>query len=253
MIRHLYVASIVGALSFNFFAANTWAAEVDNIREYQGCMTEAGTNPDAAYVRAVRWRDLGGGDAAEHCAASAMIGMGHYKDAALRLEKLAQNGKLKIGLKAQLLGQATQGWLLADEPERAEAVASAALALEPDNSKFLIDRAQAMAARKNYGSALNDLDRAIRLDPSQQDAFVFRATAKRFLDDLKGAMADITEALILDSQHVDGLLERGILHRLQNNNEAARQDWLLVLSIAPDAPAAIAAQKNLEFMDVKTR
>ena len=252
--KHLIsIACAVGILTFGFEMSGLRAEEIDNEREYRACMTEAVANPGAAYVKAVRWRDLGGGNAADHCAASAKIGMGQYKDGAQHLEKLAQNGKVKTELKAQLLGQAAQGWLLADEPERAEASASAALALVPNRPEFLIDRAQAMAARKNYGNALNDLDRAIALDSDREDAFVFRATAKRFLDDLDGAMADIKVALILDNNHVDGLLERGILHRLQNNKDAARRDWLLILSLEPDSAAAVAAQKNLEFMDVKAQ
>ncbi len=229
------------------------AAEVDNAATYAECMVQAKENPEAGYVRAVRWRDLGGAEAAEHCAATAIMGMGQYKEAAERLEKLSRNSRLNAVLQAQLLGQATQGWLLANEPARAEAVASSALALQPDNPDFRIDRAQAMAARGDYQSAINDLDKALSLDSSREDAYVFRASAKRFLEDFAGATADVGEALKLDPWHVDGLLERGILSRLKNNNEAARQDWLRVLSIAPKSMAAQAAQKNLELMDVKTK
>ena len=91
------------------------------------------------------------------------------------------------------------------------------------------------------------------MDSSQIDAFVFRATAKRYLDDLAGAMDDLYLALALNKSHADALLERGILYRLQNNNDAARQDWLMVLSIASQSSAAPIAQKNLERMDVKTQ
>ncbi len=229
------------------------AAEIDHAAAYEICMAETQTNPEAAYVRAVRWRDLGGGGAADHCAASAMMGMQQYRQAGERLEQLAKTGKIEIAMKARILGQASQAWLLADEPERAEAVASAALSLEPENRELLIDRAQAMAARKDYRGAIHDLDKTLVLDDRQSDALVFRATAKRYLGDLPGAMADITRALALDGGHVDGLLERGILHRLAGRKDAARQDWLMVLNRAPDSMAAVAARKNLHHMDVKTQ
>ena len=229
------------------------AAEIDHANEYRSCIKEALRDPNKAYVGAVRWKDLGGGNGAEHCATMALIGMAFYKDAAARLEVLAQSSKRKPALKAQLLGQAAQAWLLDGNPSRAEATASAALALDPNNSNLLIDRAQAKAARKDYVGGLNDLDKALSMDSSQIDAFVFRATAKRYLDDLAGAMDDLNAALSLNNSHTDALLERGILYRLQNNNDAARQDWLMVLSIAPQSNAAPIAQKNLERMDVKTQ
>ena len=229
------------------------AAEIDHANEYRSCMEEAVRDPNKAYVRAVRWKDLGGGNGAEHCATTALIGMALYKDAAARLETLALSSKTEATLKAQLLGQAAQAWLLDGNPDRSEATASAALALDPNNSDLLIDRAQAKAARKDYVGALNDLDKALSVDSSQIDAFVFRATAKRYLDDLPGALEDLNAALALDISHVDALFERGIVYRLQNNNAAARQDWLMVLSTAPQSGAATAAQINLERMDVKTQ
>ena len=84
------------------------AAEIDHANEYQSCMKEALRDPNKAYVGAVRWKDLGGGNGAEHCATMALIGMAFYKDAAARLEVLAQSSKRKPALKAQLLGQAAQ-------------------------------------------------------------------------------------------------------------------------------------------------
>ncbi len=227
------------------------ADEIDNAAEYRACMAEAEATPDTAYVRAVRWRDLGGGSGAEHCAATALIGLELYQDAAARLETLAQTSKTEPEIKAQLLAQAAQAWLLDGNAERAEANVTAALALTPDHPELLIDRAEAKAARKDYAGALNDLDKALALDPGRVDALVFRATAKRYLKDLAGALADLNRALTFNISHADALLERGIVYRLQNDANAARQDWLLVLSLAPDSAAAEAARKNLEHMDVR--
>ena len=253
MDRLLYVTAmgLVGILCG--FVSAPRAAEVNNSGEYQACMAQARKSPADAYVRAVRWRDLGGGSGAEHCAATALMGMGLYGDAAVRLESLAQTSKTEAPIKAQLLGQATQAWLLDGKPERAEATASVGLSLTPDNPELLIDRAQAKAARRDYVGALNDLDKTITLDAENVDALVFRATAKRYLDDLDGAMKDLNRALNLDINHIDALFERGIVYRLKVNNAAARADWLMVLSLAPDSVTATAARKNIERMDVKTQ
>lgn len=253
MVRFGIHAIGMGLLALGGLAGPALGDEVDNASAYRGCMAEAQRTPESAYVRALRWRDLGGGSGAEHCQATAMVGMHMYREAAARLEQLAQTSKTDTAIKAQLLGQATQAWLLAEDPARAEASATAAISLTPDNPELLIDRAQAMAARADYAGAVNDLDRAIGLDSGRTDAYVFRATAKRYLDDLPGAMADISEALTLDPRHVDGLLERGILHRLSNEISAARLDWLMILSLEPDSDAAQAARRNLEHMDVKTQ
>ena len=220
---------------------------------YQACMAKAQKYPKDAFEDAIQWRDRGGGGAAEHCAASALVTLGIYKDAAARLESLAQRINQGPAFKAQLLGQAAQAWLLADMAARAEATATAALKLRPDVLELRLDRAQARAALGDYEKAKIDLDAVIEKDPTRPDAFAFRAAAKRFLNDLAGAHVDVEQALILDVTHVPALLERGNLRRLKGDNNGAREDWLQVLSIAPSGEAADAARSNLEKMDVKNR
>ena len=46
------------------------------------------------------------------------------------------------------------------------------------------------------------------------------------------------------------LLERGNLRRLDGDDNGARADWLMVLSLQPQGEAAEAARQNLEKMDV---
>ena len=220
---------------------------------YQACMERAKRFPKDAFEDAIQWRDLGGGGAAEHCAATALVTLGLYKDAGARLESLAQRIHEEPAFKADILGQATQAWLLAEMPARAEATATAALKLKPGAVELLIDRAQARAQMADYKAALADLDIVIAKDPNQADAFAFRAAAKRYLDDRKGAAADVERALALDVNHAPALLERGNLRRLAGDDAGARNDWLMVLSVAPEGVAADAARANLERMDVKVR
>src|SRR2546426_12804268 len=82
-----------------------------------------------------RWHDRGGAHPADHCYAVALIGLKQYKEGASRLEKLAQAMvRAPPALRADVLGQASQGWLLAGDPARAYAADGAALGLHPDDA-----------------------------------------------------------------------------------------------------------------------
>jgi tetratricopeptide (TPR) repeat protein len=236
-----------------FLAAGVLAdGEIDHARQYGECMALAERNPEQGFEAALGWRGLGGGDAADHCTAAALLGLKLYIEAANRFEALAQRTKA-AAVKAGLLGQAAQAWLLAGRPERADDVLTAALKLAPDDGDLLVDRSMARATMRRYGEAVADLDRAIRLAPRRADAHAFRASAHRFLDRLDLAEADVARALALDPRHPEALLERGILARLRGDDGGARRDWVQVLELAPGSAAAEAAQRNLELMDVKQK
>ncbi len=241
-------APVIAGLAPNIAAAK----EIDHANQYRACMALSKSAPQEAFDTALNWRGLGGGEAAEHCIAAALIGLGQYTEAAERLEKLADRAKQKADVKAGLLAHAAQAWILAGKSTRAEAVLTVALKLTPDDSILMIDRAQARAGHKDFTGAVDDLSRAIKLEDRRADAFVFRASAYRLLDKLELALADIERALALQPGHPDGLLERGNLRRLRQNDHGARKDWLAVIQSDPGSPAADAARRNLESMDVKT-
>ena len=231
------------------------AEDVDHISQYRVCMNTVQTDPKKAFTIAIRWRDLGGGEAADHCTAAALIGLEQYREGAVRMEELALRSRQNPEMKAQILIHAVQGWLLAGDALRSEAVATTAIKLlgdfAPQLPELLIDRAQARAQLRDYKGALEDLDKSILTQPTDADAFAFRASAKRYLNDIEGAILDANSALNINSAHADALLERGILHRLNKADQKAREDWLMVLSVAPESLAAEAARVNLEKMDVK--
>jgi regulator of sirC expression with transglutaminase-like and TPR domain len=221
-------------------------------RRYRACMAKARMVPQAAFDDALAWTGLGGGQAARHCLAAALIGLGQYSEGARRLEGLAQDSR-EDAMRAELLAQAAQGWLLAGDGVRADDVLTAAIRIAPDNAELLIDRAGARAQLKRYGEAAEDLTAALAREPRRADALALRASARRFLDDADGALKDAEAALALDSANVEALLERGILRRLAGDETGARADWLKLLAVAPAGAAADAARKNLELMDVKPR
>lgn len=233
-------------------AARAQSADIEQAAQYQACMDLAETAPDEALEAAETWGDLGGSDPARHCAAVALMRLGHYEAAGEELETLA--GSLEASyasLQIPILIQAAQAWLAAGNVDRAYALQSTALAREPNNIELLVDRAFTADRVGNYQAAIADLDRALSHAPNRADILVYRASAHRYLGQPEAAMADVDMALRLDPQNPEGLLERGNLKRLAGDDAGARKDWLEVTRVAPETPAAAEAQDNLAKLDVK--
>jgi tetratricopeptide (TPR) repeat protein len=204
-------------------------------------------NPAAARDFAERWHDRGGAHPADHCAAVALVGLKKYKEAAGRLEKLAAAMvHAPTTLRADVLGQAAQAWLLAGDAGRAYAADGAALELRPEDPGLLVDRAEAAGSAGWFDKAIADLDRVLKTDPGRIDALIYRASAYRGLGRLAPALADVDKALTLAPYSVPALLERGNIRRLGGDNDGARQDWARVAELAPGSAAEAAAKKNIE-------
>lgn len=226
-------------------------AEKADAERYRTCMTLARAKPADGWEAALTWIGEGGGDPARHCGAVALIGLKQYKEAAQRLEDLAQASHADPALRAAMLGQAGQARILDGDPGRAYADQTAALKLAPDTPDLLIDRAESLALGNQWKDALADLDRALAVEPSRADALTYRAAARRMLGDLGGAAQDIGRALELDPNSPEAWLESGNLKRLAGDAAGARHGWQEVLRLAPNSPAADAARQNLEKLDLK--
>ncbi len=221
-------------------------------REYSACMHLARTNPKAGQETALAWRKRGGGDPAIHCVAVALLGMGQYSQSARMMEELAaaSSGK-RPDLRAGLLAQAANGWIIAGRPQTAATLLERALALLPDNIEMMIDRSIALAALGKYWDALDDLNRVLELAPGRIDALTFRASAWRRVEAYDLARQDIDAVLAAQPQTPDALLERGLIRKAQGDREGARADWLKVIEIAVKGPLTDAARRNIETMDVQ--
>lgn len=219
---------------------------------YERCMSLARSNPTAAQKLAQDWQGRGGAHPADHCYAVALIGLKQYKDAATRLESLAQAmAHAPTELRAEVLDQAGQAWMMAADPARAHAAETAALGFAPDNADLLVDRAEAAGAAGWFDKAAADLDRVLTIDPDRVDALIFRASAYRRLGRLDEALADIDKAVKLAPDSAPALLERGDIRRLKGDSDGARQDWTRVAALAPGSAAATAAKGNIERLDLK--
>jgi tetratricopeptide (TPR) repeat protein len=219
---------------------------------YDTCLKMADRHPDEAYESAMAAKDSGGGIPAEHCAAVALVNLKEYGEAGKRLDELARRPGVESNeLRAMLLGQAGNAWILAGQPELAIASFTAALALLPGEAQFLIDRARASATLQKWAQAESDLTAALTAEPGSTEALVLRAGARRAQNNLKGAIGDVTQALLLEPNNVEALVERGLISMRQGNKGAARKDFAAVLATAPDSDAAASARKAIEKIDVK--
>lgn len=215
-------------------------------KKYTACMALARSNPEKAIGVAAAWERGGGEEGARHCSAVALLNNGAYQEAARRLESLAATSR-RPGkrLKAELLAQAGQAWLIAGKTTEALSAQTRALELAGPQTELLIDRAITRASIGEYWEAIDDLNQAVDRDSTRVDALVFRATAWRKLENLDLAQDDIARAVALAPGNVDALLERGNILSLRGDTAAAAQDWQRVIGLDAKSPAADAARDNL--------
>ena len=217
---------------------------------YQQCMELARTRPDAAFTQAVQWRARGGGFAAEHCEALALMGLRNFEEAAKRFHDVAEGTKqATVELRVEAYDQAAQAWLLANKPKEAKAEFDAALKLDPKNIDLLIGRGQAAGLGGDFFAALDDLNAALDIDPKRADALVLRAASYRRVKAEDLALDDVNRAIQIDPEFPDAYVERGILMAMKGDYDAARRDWNKVVEMAPDTFLAQQAKRNLVELD----
>ena len=231
-------------------AAPAWS--LDNQAQYQACMSLLERDPAGALDSAVAWERQGGGDAARHCKALALIRTGEVEDGALELERVAEAmPQAKAPLAAELFAQAGQAWTKAGNPQRALYAQNQGLKLNAKDVQLLIDRAMTFGNSGMYFEALDDLNLAAELTPEDPEVYAMRAAAYRQLETPELAEENIDQALKLSPSHPGALLERGYLRRNNGDVEGARADWLTVIQVTPGSEIANEAQKNIEKLDIK--
>lgn len=220
---------------------------MDRNRDLKDCATQAESDPDAAFERALRWQEKDGGDFARLCQALALFHKGDFKAAGGRLEELAPIlGKDDPKAAASILARGGWAWLRAGDQARAEKLYSAALARQPGDVDLMIDRAFARAEGERFWDAIADLDAALARDPKRADAYLYRATAQKALSNYRQALADIDHALELKPGDPEAILLRGNVKALSGSVGGARDDWSLAKRLDPDGEWGKAAAVNLE-------
>ena len=87
---------------------------------------------------------------------------------------------------------------------------------------------------KDFQSALNDMNEAIKLQPKYAGFFINRAFMRYNLDDYFGAMADYDYANQLEPLNTIALFNRGLLRAEVHDNNKAIEDFSKVLSLNRD-------------------
>jgi tetratricopeptide (TPR) repeat protein len=215
---------------------------------YERCLELAKRNPHVAVDQAGLWYKEGGGGAALHCAALALVDLKRYGDAALKLEAAAHEQGLAAARRGELLDQAGNAWLLDGQPDKADMALSAALSFTPQDEDVLADRARARGLKKDWSGAEADLSAVLSLDPNRADALVLRASARHAQGRLLDARADIDRALDIDPGYPEALVERGTMEFEAGDAAGARADWLEVMREAPGTGASAEAATRLKLL-----
>jgi tetratricopeptide (TPR) repeat protein len=213
--------------------------------QYEDCLELTRADPDLARAAAERWEAMGGGEAARHCLALALLGQGDPSRAAERMEALAMRSDAPAAARAAVYGQAAEAWTMARQPGRAFAAATLGLILMPDDVELLTSRAMTLVEMGRTAEAIGDLDRVLAIEPRRVEALVLRAAGRRRLDRIAEAEADVAHALQLAPDSAEALLERGILRQLRGDTAGAVRDWQRAVALAPDTPTADLAAQNL--------
>jgi regulator of sirC expression with transglutaminase-like and TPR domain len=227
---------------------------------YVACVALTEIAPEAALKRARSWRGRGGGTAARHCLALALVSLGRMDEAGRELESVAEAMRRDAGAQpdenqsmalANVLAQAGNAWLLAGQAKRARRALNQALALAPEDPDMLVDRAVVAAALEDFGAALADLDLALANESDHVDAHAYRASALRRLERPEEALAAAQRALDILPGHPGAHLERGILRHQAGDAAAAREDWQFLIDQASGSKEAEAAAKFLKALPEK--
>jgi tetratricopeptide (TPR) repeat protein len=242
--RKLFYAGLAcSALATQAFAEPSQLIVKEKER-YIRCIALAESNPRGGYEEAKAWRD--GGSAAMHCSAIALVGLGHYAEAATILTELAHNpASGDASMRAQLYDQAGNAWLLGDQPGNALPLFTTALTLAPHQADMFADRARARAMHKDWQGADADLTSALGIDSERADLYVLRASARHAEGMKPEARADIDRALGIYPDYAEALVERGTLKLESGDVAGARADWEIVVKASPDSDAGHTAKQHL--------
>jgi len=248
-----YLSAIVIATAAMFCALNARADISRDVEaRFNACVAKIDTDPDTAFEDAMVWRDNGGGVPARHCAALALIELGHAGEAARRMETLAADpGAGGVRERAQLLAQAGNAWILEGAPNFAAESFTLALEMITDDPLgdamrpgLLTDRARAWLLSGSHDKAREDATAALGFGDSI-DALLVRAAALRAVNSLRNALTDIERVLKLDPNNAAAYLERGLIHAQTGEIEVAKQDWVQAALLNKDGPIAREAQDHI--------
>ncbi|HVP85575.1 MAG TPA: hypothetical protein VMS78_12725 [Rhizomicrobium sp.] len=253
-IRAFVIAPLLAIIALPALAASDTSFFTDTSlsgpQRYNLCLALAAKDPQTAYEKASAWKGRGGMMYAAHCEAVALVNLKRYPEAARKLATLA-NDKFDAATRVQILIQAANAWMMAQQPGEALPLLSDALEISPSNIDALTDRARARAMHGDWTGADSDLTMALGKDPTRADLYVLRSSARQAMGKMADARADIDKALSLVPGYGEALVERGTMKMQAGDKVGAQADWEAVLKTSPPGDARDAAQQRLQAMGVK--
>jgi tetratricopeptide (TPR) repeat protein len=231
-------------------AASDFAGDQASKAFYKTCMAMTRRDARRALRDALAFDATGAAYPARHCAATALLVLGRYREAAAMFDGLGDGmTEAPRQLRSRLFHQAGLAWLRAHNVKRADASLVRAVALDGHNLKARIDRGVLRAQTDRMNEALYDFNAVIAAVPDNVTALVLRAATYRKLKRLDKAQADLEQALRRNPDAADALLERGILRLVRHDLPGARADWQRILKVAPRSAAAVVARRKLASLN----
>jgi tetratricopeptide (TPR) repeat protein len=247
--KRLALLLLLAAAPWPAFAADVSTLDDKSLiggSRYDRCLDLAKRSPERAREAAEAWRIAGGGAAAQHCAALALTALRRYPEAAQLLDDAAHDAMAgDASIRADLLDQAGNAWMLAGRADKAVASLTGALSFAPNDADLLFDRARAKALARDWPGAESDLSTIVAQDPNRADVLVLRASARHAEGRRADARADLERALGVYPDYPEALVERGAMKLEAGDKAGAAADWRQVLRDAPDSDAGSAARAHL--------
>jgi len=191
----------------------TGAADAGRLAEADrlgACLAKIKDDPEGAYEDGLAWIHEGGRPFARACTAEALLELGHYEEAAVRLEDLANaEGSGSLSQRVVYLAKSGNAWLVAGQPEAARVTLSNAIRLSPSDPNLKIDRSLALMQLDRWTEAEEDLSAALvgLIEPGE--AYRLRAETRLNLGNLDGAREDVAKAIELNIEDVDAHVLNG--------------------------------------------
>ena len=231
-------------------AAALFATPAQAVEDYDSCVALVESDPARAAVEARQWVDAGGGSAARHCRALALLAQGAERSAAELLAAIAAEDRTLPGqVRADMLVEAGETYLGLGELAAGRAAAERALKLASNQRPALTLMARLRAEAGDWQGAVADLERALARGAPDAGILVLRASARLHLGRRVAARADLEWAEELDPNYPPLWLERGALAAAEGDREAARAAWLKAIALDRDGPVAEAARLRLQRME----
>lgn len=211
---------IAAALALPFALAVAEAAPAaSGPTPFEACIALIDSDPNQAYEEGMARSALTGEVGGFRCAAMALIAEGRNEEGARRLEQLALSVSADLpGLRAELLSQAGNAWLLDRDPAHARSAFSRAVATvegaqgavsDSAIADLLIDRARAYALEGDWRHSEEDLSHALDKRPNDALALRLRSYARMEQSAFDLAIADAEAAVAIEPSNVDALLMLG--------------------------------------------